>query len=170
MRDVVVIGVGMTPFGKFLDRSLNDLALMAIWNAIRDANIPPKDIGVAYVGNCLAGSITGQVGIKGQVILNYCGFSGLPIVNVENACATGGTALRGAWMEVALGFHDVALALGVEKMYLADTPKSLKALAGLSDIDLANTGFQFAFPFAMRLKKVYERIRGNKTAPCQSGG
>ncbi len=162
MRDVVIIGVGMTPFGKFLDKSLNDLGLVAVWNAIRDANVPPKDIEVAYVGNCLAGLITGQEGIRGQVILNYAGFSGLPIVNVENACATGGTALKGAWMEVALGTHDVALALGVEKMYLADTAKSLKAMAGASDIELANTGFQFTAPYAFRVSKYMKKYGATK--------
>lgn len=157
MRDVVIIGVGMTPFGKFLDKSLSDLGLVAIWNAIKDANISAKDIQAAYCSNCLAGLITGQEGIRGQVILNNAGFTGLPVVNVENACASGATALRGAWMDVALGLHDVALALGVEKMYLADTPKSIKALAGLSDVDLANTGFQFVASFSFFLKKYMKK-------------
>lgn len=157
MRDVVIIGVGMTPFGKFLDKSLNDLGAAAIWAAIRDASIPPKDIQAAYCSNCLAGLIIGQEGIRGQVILQNAGFTGLPIVNVENACAGGGTALRGAWMDVALGLHDVALALGVEKMYLADTSKSIKALIGLADIDLANTGFQFIASFAFFLRKYMKK-------------
>jgi len=101
LRDVVIIGVGMTPFGKFLDKSLADLGQVAVWNAIHDANIPPKDIEVAYVGNSMGGTITGQEGIKGQVVLEQAGlYSGMPIINVENACASGSTALRGAWMEV----------------------------------------------------------------------
>ena len=157
MRDVVILGVGMTPFGRFLDKGLSDLGTVALWNAIKDANIPAKDIQAAYCSNCLAGLITGQEGIRGQVILRNAGFSGIPIVNVENACASGATALRGAWMDVALGLHDVALALGVEKMYLADTPKSIKALIGLADIDLANTGFQFVASFAFFLRKYMKK-------------
>lgn len=157
MREVVIIGVGMTPFGKFLDKGLNDLGTIAVWNAIKDAGIQGKDVQVAYCSNCLAGLITGQEGIRGQVVLRHAGFSGLPIVNVENACASGATALRGAWMEVALGFCDVAIALGVEKMYLADTPKSIKALTGLADIELANTGFQFTASFAFFLRKYMKK-------------
>lgn len=157
MRDVVIIGVGMTPFGKFMDKSLNDLGLAAIWAAITDANIPGKTIQAAYCSNCLAGLITGQEGIRGQVILNNAGFCGIPIVNVENACASGATALRMAWMDVALGLHDIVMAVGTEKMYLDDTPRSIKALTGLADIDLAHTGFQFTASFAFFLRKYMQK-------------
>ena len=51
MREVVVLGVGMHPFGRFLDKSLSDLAKVAIWDALKDANVPAKDIQVAYLGN-----------------------------------------------------------------------------------------------------------------------
>ena len=112
MREVAIIGVGLTPFGKFLDKRLEDLSRVAVWKAIEDAGIPPRDIEAAYVANSLGGLVTGQEGIRGQVILRDVGFSGIPITNVENACASGTTALRGGWMEIALGTHDVVLALG----------------------------------------------------------
>ena len=63
MREVVVLGVGMHPFGRFLDKSLSDLAKVAIWDALKDANVPAKDIQVAYLGNSIGGLITGQRGL-----------------------------------------------------------------------------------------------------------
>ena len=158
MRDAVIIGVGMTPFGKFLDKSLADLAQVAVWNAIHDANIPPKDIEAAYVGNSLGGTITGQEGIKGQVVLEQSGlYNGIPIVNVENACASGSTALRGAWMEVALGIHDVVLALGVEKLYCEDTARSVKAMTASAPL-LGRMGLQFTCVYAMEVRDYMERF------------
>ena len=58
MRDVVVIGVGMTRFGKFLERGMPDLGREAVWNAIGDAGIPPRDIRIAYVANALGYQLT----------------------------------------------------------------------------------------------------------------
>lgn len=153
MRRVVIIGVGMQPFGKFLDKSLQDLARVAIWNAIEDAGISLKDIEVAYVGNSLAGLVTGQEGVRGQVILRDSGFSGIPIVNVENACASGTTALRGVWLELASGVYDIGLAVGVEKLYLPNTADSIKILAADSDIRLRDIGFQFTAYYAMKIRR-----------------
>ena len=63
MREVVVLGVGMHPFGRFLEKSLTDLGRVAVWTALKDANVPAKDVQVAYVGNAIGGLITGQEGI-----------------------------------------------------------------------------------------------------------
>ncbi len=147
-----MVGVGMHPFGKHPDKSLKDLGREAVWAAIRDAGIDPRRIGCAYVGNSLAGLLTGQEGIRGQVILHDAGIDEIPVVNVENACASGSTALRGAWLEVAAGTADVALALGVEKMYVGDTARSLAALAADSEIDLARMGMQFSAVYAAHPK------------------
>ncbi len=153
MRDVAVIGVGMHPFGKFEDKGLKDLGRVAIWNAIKDAGISPKDIQVAYSGNSLAGLLTGQEGVRGQTITRDAGLAGIPVINVENACASASTAFRGAWLEVASGACDVALAVGAEKMFVGDLGKSIAALAADSDIELARMGLQFAGMYAMALKK-----------------
>lgn len=153
MREVAVIGVGMHPFGRFEDKGLKDLGRIAIWDAIRDAGVPPKDIQVAYVGNSLAGLLTGQEGVRGQIVMRDAGFGGIPVINVENACASSSTAFRGAWMEVASGLCDVALAVGVEKMFVGDTAKSIAALAADSDIELARMGLQFTGLYAIGLKK-----------------
>jgi acetyl-CoA acetyltransferase len=163
MRKVVVLGVGMHAFGKFIDKSLMELGRTAIWNAIKDGGIPPKAIEVAYVGNSLGGLVTGQEGVRGQVILRDSGLSGMPVVNVENACASGTTAFRGAWMEVASGVHDVALAVGVEKLFLPDTAESIRILAADSDIRLRDFGFQFTAHYAMKLRKFMDKYGCTKT-------
>jgi acetyl-CoA acyltransferase len=152
MREVAIIGVGMHPFGKYLHKSLKDLGREAVWAAIDDAAIDPRRIGCAYVGNSLGGLITGQEGIRGQVILHDAGLDEIPVVNVENACASGATALRGAWLEVAAGTCEVALALGVEKMFVGDTARSLAALASDSEIELASMGMQFTATYAAHPK------------------
>lgn len=152
MREVAIIGVGMHPFGKHPDKSLKALGREAVWAAIEDAGIDPRRIGCAYVGNSLAGLLNSQEGVRGQVILQDAGLDDLPVVNVENACASGTTALRGAWLEVAAGTCDVALALGVEKMFTGDTARSLAALAQDSESDLARMGMQFSATYAAHPK------------------
>jgi acetyl-CoA acetyltransferase len=157
MRDVVVIGVGMHPFGRHMDKSLTDLGQVAIWDAIRDAVITAKDIQVAYFGNSVGGLITGQEGVRGQTVLAPNGIRGIPVVNVENACASGTTAFRGVWLEIASGLCDVGLALGVEKLFCGDTARSAAALAADSEIALAELGFSFTSSYAMELKEYMDK-------------
>ena len=82
MRDVVIIGVGMTRFGRFLDRSPQDLGREAIWNAIEDANIPLKQIQVAYVGNAVGPQLNELKGTIGQHVLTTAGIDSIPVTNV----------------------------------------------------------------------------------------
>ncbi len=152
MREVVVAGVGMHPFGRFMDKSLGDMARVAIWNAIKDSGVPAKKIEAAYVGNSLEGLMSGQEGVRGEVVMRDAGFAGLAITNVENACASGSTAFRGAWLEVGAGIRDVALAVGVEKLFCSDTARSIKALAADSELNLGRLGYQFPAQYAMWLK------------------
>ncbi|MBE9571383.1 MAG: thiolase family protein [Proteobacteria bacterium] len=154
MRDVVVLGVGMHKFGKFLDLGIKDLSRVAAWEALKDAGITPKDIQVAYVGNAMAGLLTGQECIRGQVVLREIGLVGIPITNVENACASASTAFREAWIAVGSGLYDVALALGFEKLYSESTVKSLEALAANTDVFLeGKMGFLFAGAYAMNIQR-----------------
>jgi len=162
MREVVVLGVGMHPFGRFLDKSLRDLAKVAIWDALKDANVPAKDVQVAYLGNSVGGLITGQEGIRAQTILGPCGFSGIPMVNVENACASASTAFRGVWLEIASGLCDVGLAVGVEKMFLEDRARTISALISVSQLELSKLGMQFAGEAAMRCKRYMRKYGGTK--------
>lgn len=125
----------MTRFGKLLDRSLKQMGAEAVNAALADARLGIADIPAAFVGNCLAGQITGQESIRGETILMAMGFGTIPMHNVENACATAGNALHLAWLSVASGLTDVALAVGVEKANCEDMSKTFAAYSGGMDID-----------------------------------
>lgn len=107
MREVAVLGVGAHPTGQFTDKSLKALAHTAIWAAFDDAGVTPSDIGVAYVANSLGGLLTGQEGVRGQVVLQDSGVDGIPVINVENACASAATVL--CPVEMARRFSDKLL-------------------------------------------------------------
>jgi acetyl-CoA acyltransferase len=163
MRKVAVIGVGMTHFGKFLDTPIKELGRRATWDAIKDAGISPKDIQIAYVGNACLGIITGQAMVLGQIILKEVGVRGIPITNVENACASGSSAFREAWMAVASGMYDIALAVGAEKLYAGDTRLSTKALAGGTEVEYeANLGLTMPGHWALRAKRYMEKYGTTK--------
>lgn len=153
-REVYIIGVGMHKFGKFLDKSLKELTRVAVWAAIHDAGIDPKLIEGAYFANVLSGLITGQEAIRGHVFLREAGFDGIPIVNVEGACASGTMGLREGALAIAAGIHDVVLAVGAEKLYLDDTARSIQAMSTNTDVELmGGLGFQFPGSYAMTLRK-----------------
>ena len=124
----------MTRFGKFMNRGLRDLAEEAVRNAIEDAGIDIMEVRAAYVGNSVAGLITGQETIRGQVVLRKTGLMGIPIVNVENACASASTAFHLGWMAVSSGMYDCVLAVGVEKLSDPDKAKSLRAFNSAVDV------------------------------------
>jgi acetyl-CoA acetyltransferase len=110
VRDIEIAGVGMTAFGKHEDRTLESLGAEAVRAALADAGIDGDRLDAAYVGNVLGG---GQAGSR---VLVLEGITGIPILNVEAACATGSAALREAMHAIQLGVADVVLVLGVEKL------------------------------------------------------
>mgnify|MGYP005838273225 CR=1 FL=1 len=136
MRQVAVVGAGMTKFGKFLDRGLKDLAREAVEDALRSAGMEKSALQVAAVGNAAAGLITGQEMVRAQVVLREMGIGGIPMVNTENACASSSTAFHLAWLYVASGAYDIALALGMEKLYHEDKQRSFAALGAAVDVEL----------------------------------
>jgi benzoylsuccinyl-CoA thiolase BbsB subunit len=119
MREVAVIGVGQSVFGKFPERTAAQLGGEAISAALTDAGIPPKDIQVVYASRMYDGGCTAQ-GISKEV-----GIRALEMVNVENACAGGSTAFRGVWKEIADGRYDVGIAIGVESMTTSPIARKL---------------------------------------------
>ncbi len=143
MRDVYVIGVGMTPFGKHMDRNMKSLATEATDQALKHAGIERKDIQMAVVGNAYQGIVTGQESIRGQVVLRSMGIGDIPVTNVENACCSSATALQVAWMDIALGLHDVGLVLGMEKMYMDDREKRLKLYSSSADVEVVEQVVKF---------------------------
>ncbi len=134
MRDVAVLGVGMTRFGKFLDRGIKDLVREAVEDVLADAGVEKSVLEAAYVGNAAAGAMTGQHMIRGQVVLDPLGISEIPIYNVENACASSTYAFNLAWTAVAGGAHDCVLVVGFEKLFDADKSKPFLALESALDV------------------------------------
>ena len=117
MRDVYVIGVHTTKFGKYLNNEIKELTAWTVEGVLKDAGIEKKDIQSAWFSNSGWGMRNFQHCIRGQVALRPIGIDAIPITNVENACAGGSTAFHGAWKDVALGICDISLAVGVEKVY-----------------------------------------------------
>lgn len=132
----VVAGVGMTTFGKHLERGLKAIGGEAVTAALADAGLAAADLEAAYVGNAAAGLVTGQESIRGQVILRGIGIGKLPVINVENACASASTAVNQAAAMITAGVYDCVLALGVEKLYSEDKRKSFGAFSGAVDVEM----------------------------------
>lgn len=133
--NAVIAGTGMTHFGKFPARNLRSLATEAVTEAIADAGITTADVGMVFYGNAAAGVLHGQEMIRGQSALRRTGLLGIPIVNVENACASSSTAFAMAVMAVSSGVVDVALAVGAEKLTHADKARSVTAIATAVDLE-----------------------------------
>ena len=132
---VVVAGVGMTRFAK-TPRSLRDLAGEAVSAALGDAGTGVPSIEAAYVANAVAGLVTGQEMIRGQVMLRPLGIERIPIFNVENACASAASALHLGWQAVATGLHDVVLCVGAEKLSHEDKSVGMEAIGTAIDVEM----------------------------------
>lgn len=130
-----VAGVGMTRFGRRMDEGLKTIAAEAIRAAIFDAGIDKREIQAAWMSNAAAGVLTGQECIRGEVVLRGIGLGKLPVVNVENACASASTAFNQACAMVTGGAYDVVLACGFEKMYFEDRAKVFSAFMGAVDVE-----------------------------------
>jgi acetyl-CoA acyltransferase len=130
---VAIAGIGMTSFGKYLDRSVRTSAEEAVRNALADAGIGAERVDRVFFGNAAAGLITGQEMVRAQAALRHTGLLGKPMVSVENACATGSTAFHLAWHSVASGQSDVAMAVGAEKLSHPDKAVSFGAFGGAVD-------------------------------------
>lgn len=135
MRDVYIVGAGMTPFGKHLDKSVKDLTAVSVLGALRDAGIAKEELDGVWFANSTWGFFTEQNFVRGQVALKGLGIHGIPVINVENACGGGATALHSAWLGVASGLHDCALAVGTEKLWHEDKAVSFRALLGGTDME-----------------------------------
>ena len=110
-REVVVSGVGLHPFGRFTERDLASLARDAVTEALVDGGIKWSDIPVAYFGHVYYQGMS-----IGETALSALGLTGIPIINVENACSSGSTAFWQAYWGVTTGMFDLALAFGAEKV------------------------------------------------------
>jgi acetyl-CoA acyltransferase len=125
----------MLRFGKLPERGIKSLAAEAVALALADAGLTARDIQSVWFSNSGWGMNGGQDCIRGQVALRPAGIDGVPIVNVENACAGGATALYGAALAVEAGAVECALALGVEKLFQRDRLKMFASFISGLDVE-----------------------------------
>jgi acetyl-CoA C-acetyltransferase len=127
MRNVLVAGIGSTSFGRHAETDIQALAAQATDAAIRDSGLSRDEVGSLYLGNFISGPLTGQEVLAG-LVADSLSLPQIPCSKMEGACASGGIAFRHAYLAVASGTCDVALAVGVEKMTHADTATTTAAL------------------------------------------
>ena len=145
MASVAVVGVGMSRFGRYPERSLIDMAVEAVREAIKDAGVKPAQVEACFFANALAGRLFGDFTV-GQNVFWDTGINRVPVVNVENACTSGSTALYLAFNAVAAGQAEVAIAVGAEKMYV---PEFGLINSGQSELD-TQLGLVAPASFALR--------------------
>jgi acetyl-CoA acetyltransferase len=132
---IFIVGVGMTPLGKMPDRSVKDLTREAVTNALDDAGARVDQVDAAWFANTRQPMLEGQNTVRGQIALRPMGFDGIPIANIENACASGSTALLQSVAYLRAGMASVALVVGAEKMFFPDKRDAmLAAFRGGTDI------------------------------------
>ena len=134
MTPVRIVGVGMTRFGKQIDRSERAMVEAVTEQALADAGVPAGDVQRVFSGNAAAGLVSGQEMIRGQVFLQGTALAGVPLVNVENACASSSSAANLAFEAILSGRCDVALVVGCEKMSHREKARTFNALAGATEV------------------------------------
>lgn len=143
MRDVAIVGVGHSLFGNRYDVRLDELAWEAVSEALKDANLTTKDIELLIVG--CAGGWSAEA-LPAVVCSEYCGTLPKGSMRVEAACATGSAALATAYNFVASGYVDIAIALGVEKMYESPTPVQIELIGRAGNYFWEFENFGLTFP------------------------
>ncbi|MBN3786833.1 thiolase family protein [Burkholderia sp. Ac-20353] len=141
MTNIYIAGIAMTVFGRHLERSIDDLAGEALRGALQDAGCSADAIGTAYYAGMTNGPLQGQTGIPGQVVFSKIGLEGIPMFNVENACASGSTAVHLAIQSLKAGACDTALAIGAEKMNVPDKAKAFALFDGGWDVSRVEENF-----------------------------
>lgn len=146
MREVVVLGVGQSVFGKLPDRSVASLGCEAALAALKDAGIQASQLQTAYASRLYADMITAQT------ILKDIGIVGIEMANIENACAGGASAVRQLWKDIAAGFCDVGLVLGVESM--TTSPVAGKLIPPAKDDLEGQLGLSMPALFALMARRL----------------
>lgn len=141
MSNIYIAGIAMTIFGRHPERSIDDLAGEALRGALADAGCNASAIGAAFYAGITNGQLQGQLSVPGQVVFSKTGIEGIPVFNVENACASGSTAIHLAVQHLRAGACDVALAIGAEKMNVADKAKSFALFEAGWDVSRVEENF-----------------------------
>ena len=157
MRDVAIIGIGLTKFGERWEHGMRELMAEAGVKAITDANIGSKDVEIVYGSTMASGRFVGQEHMA-ALLADQLGFKNIPAVRIENACASGGSALRQGYMAVASGMHNIVVVGGVEKMTDVTTSEATTALGGAGDQEWElSQGITFPGLYALMAKRhMYE--------------
>lgn len=135
MARATIVGAGMTRFGKFPDRTVRTLAEEAARAAMDDAGVVAGDVQRVFFGNAVSGLITGQEMIRGQIALRDLGLGPIPVLNVENACASGSSAVHQAVTSIEAGQADLVLVVGAEKLTHEDKRRSFEAIGTAVDLE-----------------------------------
>ena len=168
--DVYIIGTGMIKFGKYLNIGIKKLSGQSLKLVLDDCGLSRKDIEAVWFSNAGWGIYENQHGIRGQVALSANDLEGLPIVNVENACASGSTALQGAWMSVKAGVHDCVLAIGTEKLYIEDRSKLMSGFIGGTDVEVTSSFIEMLRKQEQKRKEKEAKEKGIKLDEAKKGG
>jgi acetyl-CoA acyltransferase len=134
MEGVIIAGAGMTQFGRRPGVGLRALAVEAAEAALADAGLAASEIGRIYFGNAAGATVTRQDMVRGQVAFRHEPFAGVPIMNIENACASGSSAFLLAVEAVACGVVDAVLVVGAEQLSHDERTRTAQALRGSMDI------------------------------------
>ena len=156
-REVVVAGVGLHPFGRFPEKDLATLAMEAVLPALEDAGVRWKDIPVAYFGHVYYQGMS-----VGETALGKLGLTGIPIINVENACSSGSTAFWQAYWGVTTGLYDLALAFGAEKV-----PRGPVTVTAEDSPDRFIGGDHMMAGYALRMRRYMEDTGAPASALAQ---
>ncbi len=157
--NIAVLGTGLYPFGVYPETTLEDMCVKVLREALAEANIHVNQVEAGYFSNVLAARLEGRQTL-GQQMFDLVGINGIPIVNVENACASGSTALHEAAMAIETGRYEVAVVLGVEKLSgngLGMIPPDGRELE-------ARLGFNTPSQFALRASRYLHQYGGNASA------
>ncbi len=147
MVEVYVIGAGMTAFGPQPEAGVHDLAFDAAWAALANAGVPLEKIDIAFAGHAYQGPCFGQK------TLMKMGLTGLPIINVENACASGASAVLGVVQAIRSGAAEIGIAIEGERhpnlvetplfadplVFICKTPHRLEGRKSVSWADMRDT-------------------------------
>jgi acetyl-CoA C-acetyltransferase len=155
MRDVSVIGVGISKFGELWEKSLRELFTEVGVKALDNSNVSGSEIDAIYVGSMSAGRFVGQEHIA-PLVVDYAGLAErhIPAVRIESACASGGIAFREGYISVASGLYDLVVVGGVEKMTDISGAEATETLATAADQEWEGFfGMTFPGMFAMMARR-----------------
>jgi acetyl-CoA acyltransferase len=132
--NAAIIGTGMTRFGRMPGEDLRSLSEAAVAEALGDAGLTPRDVQLVLFGNAVEGVMHGQEMIRAEVALRHTGLPGVPMINIENACASSSSAFQLACMAVSAGTAEVVLVVGAEHLTHQDKQRTFSALATAVDL------------------------------------